>query len=300
MDAEIEGEDGEYLKIYVSDNTGAEHDLTVEIESAGIPYHKCDAYDNNPSLRTREECERVDQTRRFARWHVYRERGYDTVPPRENPDRLMAALLAINRLDESTFTDYFGELEARLASHYDGSSVELPFPEADPDDPIIYQQDVYLEPDPIEFEPPVLEQFLARFEGEPDSPLESEAAEIAIEELDSLAFDIEAVSDIHVLYNDGRGTEKVEYGADPLEREPDARLEIMAFDVTALHSFQHFVVSHLAYQIRDHFLLMGVKPPVAFRAQGWGTYEGFQCQKFCDLYEDYWSSEATVSSWEPW
>ncbi|ELZ02260.1 hypothetical protein C482_05261, partial [Natrialba chahannaoensis JCM 10990] len=193
----------------------------------------------------------------------------------------MAALLAINRLDESTFTDYFGELEARLASHYDGSSIELPFPEADPDDPIIYQQDIYLEPNPIEFEPPVLEQFLARFEGEPSSPLESEAAEIAIGELDSLAFDIEAVSDIHVLYNDGRGTEQVEHGADPLERKPDARLEIMAFDVTDLHSFQHFVVSHLAYQIRDRFLLMGVNPPVAFRAQGWGTYEGFQCQKFC-------------------
>lgn len=54
------------------------------------------------------------------------------------------------------------------------------------------------------------------------------------------------------------------------------------------------------HQIRDRFLLMGVKPPVPFRAQGWGTYEGFQCQKFCSLYDEYWSTEATIQSWEPW
>ncbi|WP_222920475.1 hypothetical protein [Natrinema sp. SYSU A 869] len=47
--------------------------------------------------------------------------------------------------------------------HYNGSPVDLPFPDADPDDAIVYQKDVYLEP-------PVLEQFLGRFEGDADSP----------------------------------------------------------------------------------------------------------------------------------
>ncbi|MFA9501997.1 hypothetical protein ACERIM_04355 [Natrinema sp. H-ect1] len=298
MNAKIEGESEGFLKIYVEDNKGAKHDLTVH-NTSGIEYHSCDEIANNPALRTREECERVDQTRRYARWHVYRERGYDTVPPTENPDRLMAALLGSATLSETAFEEQFGDLEERLQQHYDGSSVDLPFPDADPDDAIVYQKDVYLEPDPIKLEPPVLEQFLGRFEGDPDSPALDDG-DIPLDQMDDLEFEIEAVSGIHTLHNDGQGTEQTDYGEQPLDREPDVRIELMAFDPASVDSFQHYIVSHLAYQIRDRFLLMGVKPPVPFRAQGWGTYEGFQCQKFCSLYDEYWSSEATIQSWEPW
>lgn len=299
MDALITGE-AERIGLSVIDNNDVEH--LIEMSPNGvIEAHVCEEYANNPSLRTREECEYGDQARRFARWHVYRERGYDTVPPTENPDRLTAAFLAITALSTEEFGNFFGDIEERLESHYDGSGTDLPFSDADPADAIVYQKDIYLEPepDPVSFDPPVLDQFLGRFEGEPDSPTVAAEGTIAREEMDALDFAIEAVSETHVLHNDGQGNEQVARGAQSLEREPDARVELMAFDPSSVDSFQHYVVSHLAYQIRDRFLLMGVKPPVAFRAQGWGTYEGFQCQKFCEFYEDYWSSEATVSSWVP-
>lgn len=298
MNAEIEGVEGGYVKLFVTDNQGAEHDFTVHKET-GIEYHSSQKYEANPARRTREECEYVDQARRYARWYVYRERGYDTVPPRENPDRILAALLGIATLSDAAFEERFGELESRLRSHYDDSSVDLPFEDADPDDAIVYQQDLYLRPDPTEFDPPVLDQFRAHFGGQSDSPVGSDPGELELEALDSLSFDLEATSEVHVLHNDGRGNQQVHRGADPMDRDPDARIEIMAFDPSEVDPFQHYVVSHLAYQIRDRFLLMGVEPPDAFRAQGWGTYEGFQCQKFCSLYEEYWSSSATISSWAP-
>ncbi|ELZ89508.1 hypothetical protein C453_00490 [Haloferax elongans ATCC BAA-1513] len=298
MEATITGEDEVAVGLSVIDNIKSEHLIEMELDGE-IYHHQSEAYADNPALRTREECERVDQARRFAKWHVYRDRGYDTVPPIENPDRLLAGLLAITMLSGEGFQRYFGDLEERLASHYDDSSVDLPFPNADPDDAIIYQKDVYLQSNPVEFEPPILDQFLARFEGEPDSLVTDDIRDISSDELDDLVFEIEAVSDTHIVHNDGQGNEQVARREQPLEREPDARVELMAFDPSSVDSFQHYVVSNLAYQIRDRFLLMGVKPPVAFRAQGWGTYEGFQCQKFCSLYEDYWSSEAAITSWNP-
>lgn len=299
MKPKITGRNDERVGISVIDNNDVEHLIEIEFDGE-IMYHEQDGYADTAAGRTREETEFGSQARRFARWHVYRERGYDTVPPTENPDRILAGLLAVTMLSDDEFESYFGDLEAQLQCHYDGSPVDLPFPDADPDDAIIYQQDLYLTPDPVEFDPPVLDQFLSRFEGNPDSPAIADSGDLTLDTQDDLTFDIEAVSGIHVLHNDGQGTQQRFEGEQPLDREPDVRVELMAFDPDSVDSFQHYLVSHLAYQIRDRFLLMGVKPPVPFRAQGWGTYEGFQCQKFCDLYEEYWSSEATISTWEPW
>jgi len=299
MDGLITGENDERVGISVIDNNDVEHVIEMEFDGE-IKYHEQDGYADKPANRTQEENEHIWQARRFAKWHVYRERGYDVVPPTENPDRILAALLAITYQSTTEFEECFGDLEVQLRSHYDGSTVELPFSDVDPDDPIIYQKDVYLQPDPIEFEPPVLDQFRARFAGESESSVVPAEGELDLEELDSLEFEVAAVSGMHTIHNDGQGNEQVDHGEQPLDREPDARVELMAFDPSSLESFHHYVVGHLAYQIRDRFLLMGVKPPVAFQAQGWGTYEGFQCQKFYPQYEDYWSSEATISSWEPW
>jgi len=92
--------------------------------------------------------------------YVYRERGYDTLPPGDSPDRLLAAMVAITRMPVSAFEAGFGDVEERLRGHYDGSTVELPLEDADPDDIIVYEKDIYVRPDPLEFDPPVLEQFL--------------------------------------------------------------------------------------------------------------------------------------------
>lgn len=298
MKAAIGDEDENGVGLRILDNNGVSHGIHVAFDGE-ITYHEQDGYADRGINRTREETEYGSQARRFAKWHVYRERGYETLPRRENPDSILAGLLAITHLSADRFEEYFGDVEAQLRSHYDGSSVDLPFEGVDPDDPIVYRKDLYLQPDPLTFDPPVLDQFRARFDGDSDSPVVPDAGEVAVETLEDLAFDVEAVSETHVLHTDGQGNEQVSRGEQPLEREPDARVELMAFDLDEIDSFQHYVVSNLAYQIRDRFLLLGVKPPLAFRARGWGSYDGFVAQKFCDLYEDYWSSEATISSWEP-
>jgi hypothetical protein len=298
MNANITGENEERVGLYVYDNQDVEHWIEMEFDGE-IKYHEQDGYADKPEHRTREESEHIWQARRFAKWHVYRERGYDTVPPTENPDRILAALLAVAQQSPAEFETSFADLKTQLRSHADESTIELPFPDADPGDVIIYQKDVYLEPDPIEFDPPVLDQFRARFGGETQSPVVPAADELDENSLDELSFDIVAVSGLHTLHNDGRGTERVDHGEHPLERDPDARVELMAFDASTVDSFQHHVVGNLAFQIRDRFLLMGVTPPVAFQAQGWGTYQGFQCQKFCSLYQEYWSIDANITSWKP-
>ncbi|MDS0260494.1 hypothetical protein NDI56_13900 [Haloarcula sp. S1CR25-12] len=221
------------------------------------------------------------------------------MPPTSNPDRIAATLAAVVSLSESEFTELFGDLQAQIESHGDGQTVELPFDDVDPDDPLVYSKDIYLRQDPTEFDPPVLDQFLGRFEGDSDSPAIPDKETLATDTFDALDFDIEAVSGLHYIHNDGLGSDRTVRGEDPLERDPDATIELMAFDPAEIESFHHYVVSHLAYQIRDCFLLMGLKPPVGFRAQGWGKYDGFTNQKFCPQYQNYWSSEATITSWQP-
>jgi len=298
MYAEIKKETDGGFGLLVTDNGSVEHKIGVCYDGT-IDGHLQDGYPDKAAERTTENNEYVNQARRFAKWHVYRERGYDTLPPGDNPDRILAALIAIARMDESTFDSQFGDLQRQITSHYDGSTVDLPFEDADPDDMIVYRKDVYVTPDPTTFDPPVADQYLGQFEGESDSPAVSSNDTLTREAFADLDFDIEAVSGMHYLHTDGLGTEQTERGADPLDRDPDATIELVPFDPAEIDAFHHYAVSHLAYQIRDCFLRMGLKPPVAFRKSGWGKYRAFHEQKFSPQYENYWDAEETIQSWQP-
>ncbi len=298
MDAEIKKETDDGFGLLITDNNRVEHKIGVCYDGE-FDGHLQDGYPDKAAERSAEDNIYGNQARRFARWHVYRERGYDTLDPADNPDSILAALIAIARLDESEFTDHFGDLQRQIESHYDGSTVDLPFDDADKDDVIVYRKDIYVTPDPTEFDPPVLEQYLGRFEGDSDSPAMPSKETLNRENFDALDFEIEAVSGMHYLHTDGLGTERTKRGADPLDREPNATIELVPFDPAEIDSFHHYVVSHLAYQIRDCFLRMGLKPPMAFRQTGWGKYRAFHEQKFCPQYENYWNAEETIQSWQP-
>ena len=95
------------------------------------------------------------------------------------------------------------------------------------------------------------------------------------------------------------GNDRTEHGERPLDRDPDATVELVASDPEEMGVFQHYVASHLVYQVRDCFLQMGVKPPVAFRAQGQGKYRAALEQRFLPQYENYWDATATIDSWTP-
>ena len=299
MQATIVGENEDGIGVDIVDNNGSTHEITFEKPSYELVYHQCEDYPDKTADRTPEGNEHNLQARRYAKWHVYRERGYDTVAVTENPDRILAALAAISQLSAEAFEDHFGDLIQQVRSHYDSTAVEVPFEGVDPSEIIVYQKDVYVKPDPTTFDPPVLDQVLGRLSDESDAVATISTEMAGFSEHQPLDFEIEAISELQYLHNDGYGNEQVERAAAPLDREPDARIELMPVDPDDFESFQQYVVSHLAFQIRDCYLRMGVKPPVAFRKPGWGKYRAFVTQKFCPLYENYWNANEPVTSWDP-
>jgi hypothetical protein len=303
MKATIEGEDDEYLKIYVTDNAGAEHDLTIEKASGEIVFHQCDSHGDKPQNRTPNENEQNEQARRYAQWYVYRERGYDTVPASDNPDRIFAVILALIDVASPEFDQLFEDLKRQLRSHFDGSTVQLPFENVDPDEFLVYQQDIYVQPDPTELRRKSGQTLMSKFERQLDdsASLGMGVAELITDETvgELMDFQIEAVSGLHYLYNDGYGNEQRHRGDTPLSREPDARLDILPQDPAQFESFRLFLIAHLGYQIRDCYLSMGLTPPETFQAQGVGKYQSLLRQKFTDIYEDYYDTDATIESWQP-
>nr|WP_239524404.1 hypothetical protein [Halogeometricum borinquense] len=85
MEATIIGEDEVDVGVEVIDNDGIEHRIVIGHDGE-IKSHVQDGYPDDPTERTNKEDQNVAQARRFARWHVYREKGYDTIPTDENHD----------------------------------------------------------------------------------------------------------------------------------------------------------------------------------------------------------------------
>ena len=304
MEATIPGENEDGIGVDVIDNNGFKHEITFEKDSYEIVYHQCDDYADNPSDRTHAENEYNEQARRFARYYVFQERGYDTLPPLENPVRIEAARRALKRLSTSAFESMFGDLYQQFTSDFDSTVegvVDLPGDVADRD-LVVYQRDLYLgfEPDSIDFGDEV--RRLAEEYGvdltAPATESNAEAwrqfgqatAEVAAEGDDSLlsGMDLSAVSGIHLVYPDSSKTEQRVPAETPLAREPDARLELPSVDPGSLDRFQAFLAFHLRCQIRDLFIGMGVEPPEAVRVRGPGRYSSTMRYRLLDMYDEYY------------
>ncbi|GAB7121262.1 hypothetical protein JCM9743_37370 [Natrinema sp. JCM 9743] len=309
MDALITGE-SERIGLSIIDNNDVEH--LVEMGSDGeINYHEVEEYANDPAGRTPEETEHGNQARRFAKWHVYRERGYETLPRYKNPDAIVGAMMAVGATPPATVDEYFGEFIECLRLHDADRTTELPVNGIDPADIIAYRQDLYVEPDPLEQEPPMTDRF-AEYFSDPAQTLENVFGDVdpSLEDLTALVqgdaelavslpeFEIEAVSDVHYLHGD-RITAERTTGDGRHEREPDASLELLPLDPEVFDSTRELLFSHLGNQVRDCYLLMGCEPPSVFQQQGLGTVEGTRKQQMYNQYEEYYSTDSPVSSWKP-
>lgn len=309
MQPEIEGEDEEYVKVYCTDNGGIEHELTVQKESGEIAYHSQDGYADHPSDRTMEETEHGNQARRYAKWHVYRELGYQTLPRYENPDAIVGAMLAIGATPTAKIDEHFGALLDKLRRHDKGQVSEGGVDNVDPEEVVAYRQNVYLESDPLAEEPPLAEQFAEYFsdpaetvdnvfgEGEPSFKVIADLLAGNAEPVKALPeFEIESVSDVQ--YLDGESvSEQPQIGES--DREPDATIELLPLDPAVFDSPRELLFSHLGNQVRDRYLLMGAEPPEAFQQQGLGTFDGTKKQQLLDMYDEYYLAEDSVSSWQP-
>lgn len=296
MKAHIKEEDENGCGIRIVDNTGAEHWVEFKYKQCSVTSHGQDSYPDKPKNRTNKNNLTINQVRRFAKWHVYRERGHDIVTPYENPDRIVAAALALLEQDNSVLQRQFGDLTRAIRRHYEDDSVDVPLDNVSPDDILVYRKDIWLEQDPTSTEPPLLEQFCDHV-SEPLTALDRFIN--GSSSLESLPqFDIQAVSDLHYLHSTGT-TNREHFSEQPLDRDPDARIEVMPVDLDAFDSIGVFLASHLANQVRDCFLEMGVEPPEPFRVRGLGKYDSMVKQQLMPMYERYYQTDVPISSWDP-
>lgn len=294
MEATVVGENEDGIGVDIVDNNGVAHELTIRKESNEIVYHQSEEYADNPEHRSREENEYNNQARRYAKWYVYRERGYDTVPPANNPDRLVGAMLSVLNSSDEAFQEQFGTLQKQVQRHSDGNPVKLPFGNISAEDTVVYRQDIWLDTDPTTFEPPLLEQYLDAASDSIDTISRALSDEpLPHETLPSVG--IEAVSDVHYLYTDGFSQE-THRDDPPLDRDPDAQLELLPLDIGAFGSFELMIVSHLGFQIRDCFLDMGSEPPEMLAIEGPGKYESMVKQQLMSMYDTYFQPGGALSS----
>lgn len=319
MLAELEGEDEEYIKIYSTDNADTVHDLTIEKKNGEIVYHDQDGYPDDPSERTEVENEHVNQARRFARYWVYRQRGYDTLDAGQNPDRILAAVIAIAPLAPETARQYFGNLYEHFRSIYGDATSPIEMPaNVDPKD-AVYLQDIYLGFGDQELDaamanalahPEIMQMVGHAVEVGGDRPPESEIvpklhellAEVANVDPETLpalrdGLLIDAVSGVHVQYG-SLGHEQTVMGDQPdIDRPFDARIETYRYDAESVTDLQIRLAKHLICQVRDCYLLMGIAPPEPFRIQGYGRRNATGWYNTIDLYDEYADPEASIDTW---
>lgn len=311
MNANIDGEDEKYVKVYITDNAGVEHELTISKKTGKIAYHDQTGYADTPAGRTPEETEHGNQARRYAKWCVYRECGYGMLPRCQNPDAIVGAMLAVGATPATVVEEYFGDLLEQLRTHEAGRTDELQVGSIDSDDILAYRQDIYVEPDPLSEDQPLADAF-AEYFSDPTQTVEhvfdhagpsiDDVMELVRGEADpekSLPqFEIEAVSDLHYLDAETISDERTT-AEGPRNREPDASLELLPLDPDVFDSPRELLFTHLGNQVRDYYLLMGCEPPSVFQQQGLGTFEGTRKQQMYDLYEQYYLAKTPVSSWKP-
>jgi hypothetical protein len=316
MEAEIKKETEDGFGLQVVDRDGVIHRIGVGYEG-DILAHQCQEYPDNPKKRTNKEDDNFSQARRFARYHVYRERGYDTIPNPDNPDRIAAVLLAILDLDDQQFDRYFGTLYEQMASHErsDVAPVLDLSQEVYSEEFIVYKQNVYLneslETIQDELTKPAIEVFgeenLQELAGATGDGLMAKArslvggskdqddAELNAATIPGTELSIEDVSGLDTMYSEPDGYKTIE-GKDPINRDPDARIETlpMGFD---REQFRYHVGHNLVCQIRDCFVSMGVEPPTQYQMLGHGKFKYSAKYRDFDFYPDYWDHDANLSGY---
>lgn len=309
MDAKIVGEDDSTIGVTVSDNQNVEHRLGMEFDGE-IYAHNQDGYPDEPGERSNFEHETVSQARRFAKYHVYRERGYDVLPWDENPDRIATALLAIEALPDDAFEQFFDDFYRQVVSaeRPDVQRVIEPPIEYDEDagQLVLYMLDLYFE-DVTDREP--LNRGLVEETGNLDQLLGDETiVEKTVGEVQELVGKtsesgssetfvpkLDGVSDIHAQGFERDGTVHDAWADDPYpDRDPGVRLQLYPYDIESLAAFRDFVSLHLFCQIRDCFVGMGVDPPEPFRVLGPGIWKFTTKYRDFDMYPKYYDRNQSI------
>ncbi|SEV88236.1 hypothetical protein [Natrinema salifodinae] len=312
MDGKIIGEDDVDIGVGISDNNGAQHQIEMHKKNGKIYAHQCENYPDKVADRTLEENEYNAQARKFAQYYVYLERGYDTVRPRRNhAERINAARVALGAAPRSEFKELCGDLYWQLRSHYEDSERIIEIPEAAANHrAVVYRTNVYLGLDPTETDLHEEATELAATYGldRPDRSLsERSVTDLSANTLNNwVAFSqdlgrlavekeadlseglyVDAVSPVYMQYRDAAGNVHTTDVENPYERDPDTRIEMPVVNPGSLDEFQDYINYHLACQVRDSFVRMGLEPPEPFQILGHGDVNSAIRYKRLDMYPNY-------------
>ncbi|RZV11757.1 hypothetical protein BDK88_0638 [Natrinema hispanicum] len=236
MNGKIIGENENGIGIDVDDNNDVIHEISIEKGSLEIVYHEQDGYPDDPDRRTSDGNEMVDQARDYAKWYVAQNTKHDTAPWYLRSNRIEQVKDAVANLPEDDLNRYFDHYYRQLAGAYD-ATIAQPRPDPVPPGAAMneyreHKLDVYLTDD---------------------------------------GSDIDATSDVHVMYYAGINDDRLVHGDDPYPaRTPDTRLEHVVIDIDR-DQFREFLTYHLRCQIRDSYLARGEDPPDEYRVLGPGT-----------------------------
>ena len=304
MKAVITGETEERVGVNLLDNNGVEHGLEMEFDGV-IKYHEQDGYSDDPDERTEAGNEHVNQARRFARYWVYRKRGYDTLKPVQNPDQIAQAAVVLRLLSVDVVERFFGELYQQFHAASTDDDRPITLPDGVSHQEAVYQQDIYLGLDDQTSEAyeAVLEKLQGVY-GSTAGPLDTiallEAAAVDIGDIPSVEDGalVDAVSGVHIHWDDVLGQYHTQWGDQPtIERDPDARIEIFAFEPESIQELREQLVRNLLCQVRDCYLTMGIAPPSAVRILGHGRHDASTWYNHYDFYEEYFDPNADIDMW---
>ena len=302
MDAEIKKETDDGFGVTVCDNNDVKHKIGVCF-TGDIDGHLQDGYPDQSEKRTVDENESVAEARLFAKYTVYRERGYQTLEPHRNPDRIAMTLVAIARLSEQEFEELFGDYYRQHAHHHQ-PNIEPPIePPADVDvdggDMLRYELDCYLG-----IEQSIADQLQqlveAGVETAAGKTLDSVAEPVSVEfdPAEELGIEIGAVSGTRIVYQNSPEGEQFIDTDSPVDRAPDTIMQLVPLTSGSLEGFRRLLIHHLGCQIRDCYIEMGVEPPEAFRLLGHGFFDSAQRYRLLDRYPEYFDFEADISGYQ--
>ncbi|MFA9502000.1 hypothetical protein ACERIM_04375 [Natrinema sp. H-ect1] len=326
MNAEIKKETDDGFGILVVDNENVEHKVGVCYDGE-IDGHLQDAYPDDPEKRSSHEDEMISQVQKYAQWHVYREREYDTLPPRRNPDRIAATLAAIREMDDAEFERHFGTLVQQLNSYGD-DTVDRPIELEDAvphEEGVVYKQDVYLDAtiedvrghheefaDDVEsFATAVVgrlqeagvfgtlsDRFGEFLESDGSDDVDSQSTDTTPSE-HLRQFGFTHVSEPYYMYHRKNKPARTVGGEDAYQRAPDTVIEVIPTPTLAesVDFFRAFLVHHLLCQIRDTYIGIGVEPPTPYRMLGAGIHHYTIKYKHFEMYPEYFDTEADIDGY---
>jgi len=169
----------------------------------------------------------INQARRFAKYWVYHQRGYDTLDGWQNPDRITLAATALMALDEPIAESYLDDLNQQLQSLYSNIDPAVEIPDSVDPTSAVYLYDLYLGMD---------DEDISAYADLVSDLSVDELTDLSDAERNSLpshneGLFIESTAGPHIKWDTtGDGQYRTAWADQPVDRDPDARIELLAFE----------------------------------------------------------------------